>query len=67
MNGSKLIFDTAELIYYPTSPVDTPEESSLVPVWRFQARSNGPIGQVYINAIDGSWIEALYNAWDQSP
>ncbi len=67
VNGSKLKFHMAELIYYPISPVDTPEEISLVPVWRFQAMSNGPIGQVYINAIDGSWIEALYNAWDQSP
>ena len=63
VNGSKLSFSMAELIYYPTSPEDAPEESTLVPVWRFRAVSNGPIGQVYINAIDGSWIVALYNAW----
>ena len=60
INGSKLDINTVDFLYYPAYSDEKPNEATLVPAWRFHATSNGEIGEVYINAIDGSWIMALY-------
>ena len=64
VNGSRITVESTKLVYYPSDSLDKPGECTLVPVWRFVISSNGAIGQAYINAIDGSWVTALYNHWE---
>ena len=48
------------LIYYPVTNEENPRESTLVPAWDFKMFSNGQIGEIVLNAVDGSMLNILY-------
>jgi len=60
INGQKLSFSTAELILFPMQSEDNSHEYTLIPAWCFVGESNGEVGEVFINAIDGSCINIVY-------
>ena len=60
INGQKLKISQAMLIYYPVTNEENPRESTLVPAWDFKMESNGQIGEIVLNAVDGSMLTILY-------
>ena len=60
INGQKLKINMATLIYYPVPNDEDPTECTLVPAWDFKVSSNGVIGEVILNALDGSHLSILY-------
>lgn len=60
VNGQKIKIDTASLMYYPVHSEENPTESTLVPAWSFNVVSNGVIGEIIMNALDGSLLSIIY-------
>ncbi len=60
VNGQKLTFDTAVLMYYPMGSEENLHEYTLVPAWAFTAKSNGQVAFVIVNAVDGSKLSIIY-------
>ena len=60
INGTRLGFDSAVLSFQPVESPDKPGEATFVPTWGFFAGSNGGVGVVYLNAMDGSLIHIEY-------
>ena len=60
INGQKLKINMATLIYYPVPNDEDPTECTLVPAWDFKVSSNGVIGEIILNALDGSHLSILY-------
>ncbi len=60
VNGQKLTFNKAQLMYQPVTSETDDTEYTLVPAWVFPAYSNGQVGLVAINAIDGSLVCIQY-------
>ena len=60
VNGQKLTFSSATLMYYPVWSEEDAHEFTLVPCWCFEGYSNGRVATVLINAVDGSKIVILY-------
>lgn len=60
VNGQKLTFSSATLMYYPVWSEEDAHEFTLVPCWGFEGYSNGRVATILINAVDGSKIVILY-------
>ena len=61
INGSHLSIESATLVFYPVESQEKPGEATFVPAWMFGMESNGSIGVVFLNAMDGSFIQIAYN------
>ena len=60
INGSSLKIDSANLVFCPVDSPVSPNEAVFVPAWQFSMMSNGPIGNIFLNIIDGSLIDIQY-------
>ena len=60
INGTNLVIGSATLAFYPVESPDKPGEATFVPVWCFWAGSNGGVGVIILNAMDGSLIHIEY-------
>ena len=60
IKGQTLSFDTAELVLFPMQSEENSHEYTLIPAWVFVGESNGEVGEVILNAIDGSKILIFY-------
>ena len=60
IKGQTLSFDTAELVLFPMQSEENTHEYTLIPAWVFIGESNGEVGEVILNAIDGSKILIFY-------
>lgn len=60
INGSSLKIGSATLAFYPVESPEKPGEATFVPVWRFWAGSNGGVGVITLNAMDGSLVRIEY-------
>ncbi len=60
VNGQKLKINNAVLMYFPVESEEDPHEYTLVPAWAFTAESNGKIGYIVVNAVDGSKLMIMY-------